>query len=40
MKYLNTGVFGALARKYYRENRRLGIIFLGIIGIITFFVFV
>ena len=28
--------FGALARKYYRENRRLGIIFLGIIGIITF----
>ena len=26
----------ALARKYYRENRRLGIIFLGIIGIITF----
>lgn len=28
--------FGALARKYYRENRRLGVIFLAVAGIITF----
>ena len=36
MKHLNTGVLEHWPGSITGENRRLGIIFLGIIGIITF----